>query len=1069
MKKVLLFGLSLLMATTMSFAQDRTVSGKVTSSEDGSTLPGVNVVVKGTTQGGVTDIDGNYKITVPEEGGILVFSFIGLETQEVEIGSRSVIDLQMASDVKQLSEVIVTAFGIEKEKKALTYAAQDVQGARIAEAGTPNVVNALQGKIAGVQVNQSSGMPGASALIRVRGSNSFTANNQPLFVVDGMPISSGASSSGGVQSTDVSSRALDINPDDIETISVLKGAAAAALYGLRASNGVVLITTKSGKNLKKGQTIITVGQNVTIDQVSRLPELQSTYAQGSNGNYSPTASTSWGPRINQLGDPAVNSFATGDGQTYVNNIGETVTPRVYDNVSPMFETGVTSNTNLAILGKSQGGGSFGLTMGYTNQTGVIPTTGMERLNAKLSGEHTINDKLKVGATVNFVNTSIDKLAGGSNLSNVLFTTYWAPRSYDLWGTPYATEDDPYKQIHYRGAMDNPRWSLEHNSFNENIVRSFGSLYTNYKIIEGLTFNYRLGYDAYSERQKEVYSLGSGFTGGRSAIPSGGQIVDFTRTYMQINSNASVSYTKQLGSDINIDAVVGNEVIDIRINDQQQQGNGITVGGFDNIANTSTQITNQNQFNSRQVGFYGQASVSWRDMLFLNLSGRQDYTSVMPRGNRSFFYPSAGLSFVFTEALGLSTNSVFNFGKVRMSYAEVGQAAIAPHSTEVVYFQGRANTGFTNDGINFPFNGIAGFQQSNVLRNPDLSPQNTISLEAGVQLSFFESRINLDVNYFKENTADQIFTVPIARSSGFSSELRNAGELQNTGWEIQLSATPVKTSWGLTWDFSVNYTSIQSEVIALAPGVENIFLGGFVAPNVRAQVAGEYPVIFGTKFLRDGDNNIVHDSRATMNGFPNPNYGMPIQDTENGVIGNVNPDYELGISTSLSFKGLTLGMHIDMRQGGETYAGNTRLQKLYGQDIVTEDRETPVVLQGVKGYIDEANANAVIIEGTNDIVITRGQQYWNVAMDAIDESNVFSTDFLRLREVNLTYNLPNKILGNSFIKGVSVNVMARNLLLLTDYPNFDPETSVGGSSNFQGLEYVNLPQVKSFGAGVKVKF
>ena len=362
MKKFYFSLIAGLMALTFVQAQ-RTVSGKITD-EAGESLPGVNVVIKGTTTGTTTDLDGNYSLSV-NEGDVLVFSFVGFEPQEVSVGARSTIDISLGG-ATELQEVVVTAFGIEREKKALSYSVQEVGNEALVKAGTPNTVNALQGKVAGVQVNQSSGMPGSSSFIRVRGSNSFNANNQPLFVVDGMPITSNPSTSGGVSGVDYSSRALDLNPNDIQSISVLKGPTAAALYGLRASNGVVIITTKNGRNLEEGTFRVNVSQTYMFDEVTRLPDIQDIYAQGSNGLFSQTASTSWGPRIDQLGDPNVNSFATGDGTTYVNNVGETVTPEIYDNITPLFQTGYTSSTNLDLTGATSSG-SYAAAFGYTEQ------------------------------------------------------------------------------------------------------------------------------------------------------------------------------------------------------------------------------------------------------------------------------------------------------------------------------------------------------------------------------------------------------------------------------------------------------------------------------------------------------------------------------------------------------------------------------------------------------------------------------------------------------------------------------------------------------------------------------
>ncbi len=1064
MRKCLRFGFAvLLLGLSLSGWTQRTVSGKVTD-DSGEGLPGVNVVIKGTSTGTTTDIDGNYQLST-NDSDILVFSFVGFTTQEVQVGSRSVIDVSMGG-ATELQEVVVTAFGIEREKKALSYSVQEVGNQTLVKASTPNTVNALQGKVAGVQVNQSSGMPGSSSFIRVRGSNSFNSNNQPLFVVDGLPITSTPSSSGGVSGVDYSSRSLDLNPADIESISVLKGATAAALYGLRASNGVVLITTKNGRNLEEGAFRVNVSQSYLIDEVTRVPDVQDVYAQGSNGVFSPSASTSWGPRIDQLADPSVNPFATGDGSTYVNNVGETVTPQIYDNINPMFEKGRTSVTNVDFSGATSSG-NYAAGFGYTDQKGIVPTTGMRKFNSKIAGEFKLNEKISTGGSLNFIFTDIDKIVGGSNLSNVFFTTYWAPRSYDLWGTPFATEDNPYQQIHYRGAMDNPRWSLANNDFNENITRSFGNIFLKYQPLDWMTVNYRVGVDAFTEKRKEVFALGSGETGGRTSPPSGGQITDTFFQNRQINSNFNVAMNWNLTEDLVVDFLVGNEYIDIRSSSLTNVGTSLTLGGFNDLSNAGSQAPSTGTSSSRTVGFFGNATFAFQEMLYLNLTGRQDYNSTLPSSNNTFFYPSAGLTFVFTEILNINS-SILSFGKIRGSYAEVGQTAPA-NSLTIPFLGATVGTGFTSDGIAFPsFNNQTAFRQSNILRDPNLRPQNNKTWEVGLNVAFLNGRVELDGSYFNETATDQIFTVPLAGSSGYTSILRNAGELRNEGYEITLSANPLNIS-DFRWDVIANFTSYNNEVVSLAPGVDNIFLGGFTEPNVRAFAGQSYPVIFGSRFLRDDNGNIVIDNRQFVNGTANASYGLPVQDPNNGPIGQVNPDFELGLTNTFSYKGLTLNVHIDIRKGGNAYAGNTRLQKLYGQDEVTEDRTTPTVLSGVKGYFtQDASGNVnVEVEGENDIAIVRGQRFWNVVMDAIDESNVYSTDFFRLREVHLAYDIPKSLYQDTFIKSLNVFVVARNLLLKTKYPNFDPETSVGGAGNFQGLEYVNLPQTRSFGFGVNV--
>ncbi|GHA71845.1 SusC/RagA family TonB-linked outer membrane protein [Pontibacter akesuensis] len=1036
-----------------AYAQSRTVSGTVTDQSTSQGLPGVAVLVKGTTVGTTTGVDGSYTLNVPADGNTLVFRFIGYQTVERAIGNASSINVSLPIDTKQLSEVVVTAFGIEKEEKALSYSVQQLDAEQITRVNQPNVTNAIQGKVAGVIVRQSSGLPGSSSTITIRGNRSFTGNNQPLYVVDGMPIESNASFAGGVSGTDASSRALDINPNDIESISVLKGGAAAALYGVRASNGVVVITTKKGRGLgdRKGATV-TFNTDYSIDQVSVTPDLQSTYSQGSGGAFNGTTSLSWGPKISSLGDitdPAGN-----------------VVPgnRVFDNVEPFFQTGHTATNGITVANSGELG-NYAVSLGYTDQEGIVPTTGMERFNAKVGGDFKLNPKFTLGVSANFADTHVDKVPGGSNLSNPLFTLYAAPRNFDLWGLPFADPNNPFKQINYRGAIDNPRWSLANNKFYEDTRRFIGSASLNYKPLEWLGINYRLGNDFFITDGKEVYELGSGFTGGRSATPSGGQINDYAFQQNQVNSNISANINRDVTEDLNVNLLVGSELYEINSRLLNNVGQGIGIGGLRNIGNTTVQTTSETMSSRRTVGFYSNLELGYKDYLFLNASARQDYVSNLAPGNRAFFYPSVGAGFVFTDAFGID-NNILDFGKIRASYAEVGQAPETAFITKNVFVAGGAGSGFLTDGISFPFNGLNGRTLSNTLNSPLLKPQNTKTVEVGGDFRFFNNRFTLDYTYYVQTTTDQIFAVPLAPSAGFTSEFRNAGKLETKGHELIATIIPVKTD-AFEWSLTTNFSSYKNEVLELAEGVDNIFLGGFVTPNIRAEAGGAYPIIFGSSFVRDDAGNVVVDSRATLaNGSANPYYGMPLVGPETNI-GNVQPDFEFTFTNGFTFKGLNLTAQLDWRKGGNMYAGNTRLLKLYGMAALTEDRESAYVYPGSKGFLD-GDGN-LVLEGNNDIEIVRGQTFWSNRMDAITESNVYSTSFVRLREVALSYSLPATLLSATPVRNASIFVTGRNLFLVTDYPNFDPETSVGGSGNFQGLEYVSLPQARSFGVGLKIGF
>jgi TonB-linked SusC/RagA family outer membrane protein len=1026
------------------------VTGTVTSSEDKESIPGVNVVVKGTGIGTITDMDGKYTIDVPSDESIMIFSYIGLETTEISVGTRSVLDVVMVSDLLQLSEIVVTAMGLEKEKRSLNYATQNVDSKVINQSQQPNLANSLQGKVAGLSVRQSSGMPGASTLMTIRGSSVLSGNNQPLVVVDGLPLESGSIFTDNitedrVSSSDASSRSLDINPADIESIEVLKGPAASALYGLRAGNGVILITTKSGKG-SKGKAVINFNTAYTADVVTRTPDLQSTYGQGNGGMLNLGTSMSWGPKISEIGE-------------YTNIIGETEVGQVYDNVTQFFETGGTYNADISVSGSGDMG-NYAVSAGYTNQKGFIPTTGMTRFTGKLRGDFIANKDLTIGGTMMYSQVEVDKIASGSNLSNPLFTTYYAPRTYNLWGLPYHTEADPYTQIHYRAAMDNPRWSLANNEFSEINDRLIGSLNLNYKPLDWFSINYRMGVDFFANNQKEIYELGAGETGGRSTPPSGGQLTDFNYTNRQINSTINLVFEKTFAKDFNFNFVLGSEFYDINARRIKVRGSNFDIGGFHNISNTQSQINEEEILRRRVFGYYGSLSISYKELLYLTATGRNDKVSNLARNNRSFFYPSIGGSFVFTE---LIESNVLSFGKIRGAWATVGQAYDEEeYPTQNIYLQGSSAVGgFLTDGIQFPFSGQNAFSQSVVLRSEDLKPLNKVSYELGIDLRFFNDRIGIDYTYFTDNVNDQIFEVPIPASSGFESELRNAGKLKTTGHEVAMQLNPIVTE-NFRWDIGINYTSYQNEVVELAEGVANIYLGGFTTPSVRALKGSTYPSIFGIGYLRDDEGRIV-----VLDNPGNTYHGMPLQDGVAKKVGDVQPDFEMGFSNTFIYKGISLTALIDMREGGQMYSGNNRLGRLYGALSITEDRETPVVLDAVKGYLD-GDGN-LIVTGENDITILRGEQYWNDVLGEIDEAHVHETSYVRFRELSLGYSLPGTVLANTFMDAVSISIIGRNLFLWTDYPNFDPETSTTGAVNGQGIEYVAHPQIASFGGRLNITF
>jgi len=1083
MKRVFSLLLFLAMGLSALSAQALMVTGTVTSAEDGSPLPGVSVSIRGTTAGTITGVNGQYQLQLPASADALVFSFVGMLTREVEISGQGRINVVMEPDLLQIDEVVVTAMGIRKEKKALGYSVQEIDANRISGAKNTDLSKSLQGKIAGITVKQSSGMPGATSNVTIRGNVSLTGDNQPLYVVDGMPVASEKAFKEKVgEGTNPSSRVVDLNPEDIESISVLKGATASALYGLRAANGVVVITTKSGKAAKMAgkRTLVSVNSNFSVDQITRLPELQSTYAQGNGGQLGLYSSGSWGPRIDTLQNYhsqldnlyLANPYETLDGSPPPN------VPKVYDNQEDFFKKGYTL-TNSVNISSSTDRANYSLGFGRTDQKGIIETTGMVRSSAKFNGNFNLGEKWTASLSANVAKVDIDKIPGGSNLANPLFTVYFAPRTYDLTNTPYEDPANPFIQQHYRVTMDNPYWALEHSSFNEVTDRFFGNANLVYNPFDWLGVNYRIGLDKFITTGHEVISLGSG--AGRAypdlavvgfpAEPGGGQVDDYTYQRQELNSNLSVRIDKDFGK-IGIDAIFGNEFYDITTNQHYMTGTDITIGGFDHLSNTDTQVAVQQLTRQRVVGFYGTATADYASMIFLTLTGRNDIVSNMPAGHRSYFYPSASLGFVFSDLGFMQDQQVLPFGKIRASYSQMGQAGDL-YATRTLFTPKEKTesigSGFLNNEFTFPYMGNPAFTLQSVLLSSDLRPQNVTTWEVGADLRFYQNRVGIDYSYYYVNATDQIFSVPLAASTGFRSEYRNAGVLESRGHELVFSFVPLRRG-GLEWEVMTNFAKNDNMVVELAPGVERIQTGyqNFSSVGAFAYAGHEYPVIFGSSYVRDDDGRIVVDSRETVAGEPNPFYGMPLAGPEK-ILGNVNPDWDASLTNTLTFKGFSVSAQFYYSKGGVISSGLNRLLRNYGAAKETEDRETPVVLPNTaKGYLDPGTGD-LILEGDNDIEILKGEDYWATVQWNITESAVFDKTMLRLKEVVVSYDMPQRWFANTFISSVSLYLNGRNLALWTEYPNFDPESSTAEGNGIGAFEYVSLPNTRSYGGGIKVMF
>ncbi|NMC36727.1 MAG: SusC/RagA family TonB-linked outer membrane protein [Bacteroidales bacterium] len=1066
MKRILFLFLVFCSFLQMANAQQRTISGTVTSSVPGEgAMIGVSVSVKGTTLGVVTDINGRYSLAVPESVTALVFSYTGMKKQEVPIGGRSVIDVLMEPEILGLEEVVVTALGVSREKKAVGYAVQDIKNDVIERTGNTDLAGAIQGKIAGIQVKPSSGMPGASSQVVIRGARSFTGNNTPLYVVDGMPISSTADiESGtngdfslvgaGVSGSDISNRAVDLNPADIESVNVLKGQAAAALYGIRASNGVILITTKSGRNNKPGKPIISISHTSAFSQVSRTPDYQKTYAQGVGGLYVPNSSLSWGPRITDLpDDPVYGGNNQGHpGEFYVPQLAQGnvedawVTPQIFNNWDRYFRTGYSATNNANITQASENG-HFAIGMSQTSQNGVALASGMKRWNGKAAAERKLDKNFSTGFSANFSRTDIDKLptANDAALAGVL----GAPLSYNLKDYPYQVPGDPYSQIYYRGgSWDNPYWSAEHTIFNEKTDRFFGNGYMNYSADLNdrmdLRVRYQLGADSYTTNFQDIFEYGHAGTTG--------MIDNYGITSFTVNSLLTVNYDWNISSDLLFNAMVGNEFDHRKAKTYSEHGEDFNFGGWAHIRNANIVNANESFNQNRTVGFFGSMSLQWRSLLFLGTTGRYDIVSTMPTNNRSFFYPSVALSFVVSELESVKNLDWLSFAKMRLSYAEVGQAGTYVKN----YYDTPDYSGgwWTGSPVLYPIGGINSYVPNNIQYDPNLVPQNTKSYEIGADLKFFQNRLGVDYTFSRQNVVDQIFSVPLAGSTGIRALLMNGGQVHTVGHELVLYVTPLATK-SMQWDFNVNFSKIDNYVDELAPGVESIFIGGFSTPQVRAGIGDTYPVIYGDSFMRNAQGKIVVEDDPSS-----PNYGFP-KTGEPAVIGKVSPDFILGGGTNFSYKNWSLSALVDWKQGGQMYSGSNGLLDYYGLSERTEDRVSTFIFDGVKS---DDTPNDIARGGPNDPYAL--QNLHTNVLTNIDEYYIFGSSFVKLRELSLRYSPVNKLFKKV---GLGVTVFARNILLWTELPNLDPESSQGNTNMGGAFERFTVPQTTSYGFNLDLTF
>jgi TonB-linked SusC/RagA family outer membrane protein len=1038
-------------------AQTRTITGRVTSAETGQPLSGATVLNTGTTRGTQTDAEGRYSLEVPAGASTLTFSALGYGSQDVEI-TGNVVNARLSQEVVALQGLVVTGLGIERQEAAVGVATQQVSGEELARV-EPNIVNTLSGKVAGVNITNS-GAQGGSSRIVLRGASSITGNNQPLFVVDGVPIDN-YSSGVGSGDRDWGNAAMDINPADIQAITVLKGPNAAALYGSRAANGAIIITTKSGKAAQGGR--ITASQYVSFEDPLRLPQYQNAFGQGQIGQFAfvdgngggifDDYDESWGPPLDQgLMIPQFNS-------PIVDGVHQP-TPWVShpDNIDYYFQTGRTSTTT-ASFATATDRTNVRLSLSRMDQDGMLPGFSMGRTNVGLSGGMDFSERFHGSTSVEYINSDGNNRPGiGYGETNPVLQFIWFGRQVDMRDLEknYKTvrpDDAPNARMPYSWNYSfhpNPYYLQLVNGNSQSRDRLIGNVQLSYEVAPWLNATVFSGTDWYQQDRKITYAehnWGIGGIGETGAFSSGNMNFQETNTRFLLSANRSLSGPFSLRADFG-----GNR------RDYKRVTDGVFVAeliepGIYSVENAKS-IPEPNDYISRKRvnSLFGQAELGYNDYAFLTVTGRNDWSSTLPEDNNSYFYPSVSGSFILTDAFPSLQSGALSFGKLRASWARVGNDA-DPYQL------------VTTIASSSLFGSLPTYAVANQIANANLKPETTDSWEVGAELGFLNDRLGLDVTYYDATTSDQIFPVQISRASGFSSRVINAGAVSNRGVELLVRGTPIQSD-NFRWSTNVTFARNRNKVESLAEGVNGIQLGGLWGANIWARAGEPYGQIVSTGFARDSQGRIIVNSA-----------GLPLAADTLMVIGNYNPDWTGGWANDFSFKGLNLHVLLDTKQGGQIFSATD----LWG-------RYAGVLESTVKGrcalpsYPDESKANlplcdantGIIVDGVkvtesgdtvpNDIV-TNSYSY-NKALYGKNESHIYDASFVKLREVTLTYDVPRSLTGRLGFEGVQLGLIGRNLALWTDNPNIDPETAYD-AGNDQGFEFGQLPTARSIGFNVTI--
>ncbi len=1070
MKKYLLTCIALVFALSL-WAQDRTVSGKVTSSEDGSALPGVNVVIKGTTNGTVTDSDGNYKLSVSGSAPSLVFSFIGLTTTEIPIAERTVVDVSLGLDVTQLSEVVVTAQGVKREQKALGFATTTISSSMLADKPETDLGRALQGRTPGLQVLNSSGIAGSSSKINIRGISSITGNTQPLWVVDGVPINTQSNDLNSFSDGQVSpTRFLDLDPNNVETITILRGLSATTTYGSQGRNGVILVTTKTGA--KKG-TLNKFNGSVTQSYFiteAIVPEFQNKWANGFDGAYGEFFSN-WGPLFDGKPTGANHPYyehrslfpnnpefaqAAGDNGGYV--------PQAYkNNVKDFFQKGFSSTTSVSLGGSNQYG-SFAFSYSHLDEKGFVKFNNVIRDNFSLGGNYQLTDKLSLSSTFNYTKTNFETppVGAGTGSNSIGGPSIWAnlfytPRNIDLTNWPY---QNPVTgaSVYYRNIV-NPYWTLNNSRQTSITNRFFSSSSLNYKIKDWFDVTYRLGWDTYSEDQSFYVNKG-GLAFSTALLPGAYRSATSTNTVLDHSFLGSLN--KELSSDFDLTGLVG---FNYRSNNFKQQGLeslGQVVYGLiehRNFTGTLPRDFRGNNLNyvekSSIAGVFFDAALGYKDFLYVNLTGRNDWSSTLEKENRSLFYPGGSVSFIPTAAFANFAPSVLDFLKLRFAYGTSANFGSVYSTRPSLTLNSQRRV----DAIgNVVTSGLP-----NTLANPNLKPELLTETEFGIESKLFDGRARLDASFYNRTAKDQIIFRSLDPSTGYGGTFINAGEVSNKGIELALFVTPIRKG-DLTFEVGFNFTKNVSLVKSLPEGSKEILINGFTDLGNFAIEGYPLNVIKGSFVEKSPDGQLIITASGDYK-----------QANDIGIIADPNPKWLGSAITNLTWKGITFGMQWDYVHGGQiySYSAATMVGRGVSKDLEAFDPTLPLILPGVVEVFDSNNEVVGYAPNTKPLT-TSGVFFTNTIIGGSpDDRGVYDATRVRFREISLGYNVPKSIVSKLKLNGINLTLLGSNLwfraINAPKYSKADFDRTSFGANNGAGFDYLTGPSSRRYGATLKLTF